>query len=51
MRLLVTGDLVKGREPGELVRAVAFWDGMSKGTIDCLTRCVKAGVEVRIVPK
>lgn len=30
---------------------LAFWDGESRGTLDCLTRCVKAGIPVRIIPK
>ena len=29
---------------------VAFWDGESRGTLDCITRAVKAGIPVRIVP-
>ena len=30
---------------------LAFWDGESKGTLDCLTRAVKASIPVRIVPR
>lgn len=36
---------------GKPDEALAFWDGISRGTLDCLTRCVKAGVPVRIIPK
>ncbi len=31
-------------------RALAFWDGSSRGTLDCISRCVKAGALVKIVP-
>jgi hypothetical protein len=30
---------------------LAFWDGESRGTLDCITRAVKAGIVVRIIPK
>lgn len=30
---------------------VAFWDGKSSGTLDCLTKAVRAGIPVRIVAK
>lgn len=30
---------------------LAFWDGKSPGTIDMITRAVRAGVSVRIVAK
>lgn len=30
---------------------VAFWDGKSRGTLDCISQAVRAGKPVRIVPK
>lgn len=30
---------------------VAFWDGKSRGTLDCLTQATAAGIPVRIIPK
>lgn len=30
---------------------VAFWDGKSRGTLDCLTQSTAAGIPVRIVPR
>jgi hypothetical protein len=29
---------------------LAFWDGESRGTLDCIKRAVRAGILVRIVP-
>lgn len=29
---------------------LAFWDGRSSGTLDCIQRSVEAGIEVRIIP-
>jgi hypothetical protein len=29
---------------------LAFWDGNSSGTLDCIKKAVKAGIPVRIVP-
>lgn len=34
---------------GRPSEAIAFWDGRSPGTLDCLTRCVRHGVPVRVV--
>lgn len=33
------------------VRWLAFWDGGSRGTLDCIKRLVKYGITGRIVPK
>jgi hypothetical protein len=30
---------------------VAFWDGQSRGTLDCISQFVRAGKPVRIVPR
>ena len=30
---------------------LAFWDGKSRGTLDCLSRATAAGIPVRIIPK
>lgn len=30
---------------------LAFWDGKSRGTLDMITRAVKHGIPVRIVPR
>ncbi len=32
------------------VFCLAFWDGKSKGTLDTITRCVRSGINVDIVP-
>jgi len=29
---------------------LAFWDGFSRGTLDCITQAVKTGIPVRIIP-
>ena len=31
-------------------RLVAFWDGRSRGTLDCISQAVELGTDVRIVP-
>ena len=30
---------------------LAFWDGESRGTLDCIKQCVAAGIPVRITPR
>lgn len=30
--------------------ALAFWDGHSRGTLDCLSKCVRAGFLTKVVP-
>ncbi len=30
---------------------LAFWDGFSRGTLDCITQAVKTGIPVRIIPR
>jgi hypothetical protein len=37
-------------DEGRPDRVLAFWDGKSRGTLDCITRAVAAGIPVRIVP-
>jgi len=32
------------------VVCLAYWDGNSRGTLDCLTRAVKAGIETGVIP-
>ena len=35
---------------GGAVVCLAFWDGKSRGTLDCLTRAVAAGIPVTVLP-
>ena len=35
---------------GGAKECLAFWDGKSRGTLDCLSRAVRAGIPVRIIP-
>ena len=51
------GPLKKGAGPArntlivnDCASMIAFWDGISRGTIDSITKAVKAGKMVRIVP-
>lgn len=30
---------------------LAFWDGLSKGTLDMITKAVRCGILVRIIPR
>jgi len=30
---------------------LAFWDGESRGTLDCFSKAVKAGIPVRLIPE
>lgn len=40
-----------GRIVADCDAVIAFWDGKSKGTLDCITQAVRAGKPVRIVPR
>mgnify|MGYP001615276374 CR=1 FL=1 len=44
---------VRNRKMAELgaVLCLAFWDGVSKGTLDMITQATRRGIPVRIVPK
>lgn len=37
-------------DEGKPNQAVAFWNGRSRGTLDMIARCAKAGVPVIVVP-
>lgn len=37
-------------EQGNPDLCLAFWDGNSRGTLDCLSRAVRAGILTHIVP-
>jgi hypothetical protein len=40
-----------GRIVADADACVAFWDGQSRGTLDCITQFVRAGKPVRIVAR
>lgn len=42
-------DDLLGRKEAKLKIAVFFWDGKSKGTLDCLTKCRRAKVKRKVV--
>jgi hypothetical protein len=44
------------RRNAEMVKSgadlcLAFWDGKSRGTLDCMSQCVAAGIPVRITAR
>ena len=38
-------------DEGKPDKVLAFWNGESRGTLDMITRAVKAGVPVKVIPE
>jgi len=48
-RVMVQSALSWAGRPGNVV-CLAFWDGLSKGTLNCIQNCLKEGIHVEVYP-